>query len=96
MCKPNFCMLKKKIQRISCLFRLYSRTKLSFSDRYLQRADISILSSILVTFSMDGFAVVKLSEVIRNVDIVITCTGIKMIILVFSLRAIPFKRVQGG
>ncbi len=24
---------------------------------------------------MDGFAVVKLNEVIRNVDIVITCTG---------------------
>lgn len=29
---------------------------------------------------MDGFRVVKLNEVIRNVDIVITCTGNKNVV----------------
>lgn len=31
-------------------------------------------------FSMDGFRVVKLNEVIRNVDIVITATGNKNVV----------------
>lgn len=29
-----------------------------------------------VFYSMDGFRVVKLNEVIRQVDVIITCTGI--------------------
>jgi len=28
-------------------------------------------------FSMDGFRVVKLNEVVKNVDVVITCTGMR-------------------
>lgn len=30
---------------------------------------------------MDGFRVVKLNEVIRNVDVVITCTGNKNVVV---------------
>lgn len=33
------------------------------------------ISHTLLSFSMDGFRLVKLNEVIRQVDIVITCTG---------------------
>lgn len=33
------------------------------------------LLSYLLFDSMDGFRVVKLNEVIRQVDVVITCTG---------------------
>lgn len=35
---------------------------------------------LLSEFSMDGFRVVKLNEVIRNVDIVITATGNKNVV----------------
>lgn len=37
--------------------------------------------SIFYCFSMDGFKVVKLSEVIRQVDIVITATGNKNVVI---------------
>lgn len=33
---------------------------------------------MLYFYSMDGFRLVKLNEVIRQVDIVITCTGMIM------------------
>lgn len=41
---------------------------------------VSCLNLLLFTFSMDGFRVVKLNEVIRNVDIVITATGNKNVV----------------
>lgn len=36
--------------------------------------------TFIYSFSMDGFRVVKLNEVIRNVDIVITATGNKNVV----------------
>lgn len=38
------------------------------------------LSNAILFYSMDGFRVVKLNEVIRNVDIVITATGNKNVV----------------
>ena len=34
----------------------------------------------VVVSSMDGFRVVKLDEVVRNVDVLITCTGNKNVV----------------
>ena len=41
--------------------------------------------SLYLTDSMDGFHVVKLSEVVRTVDIVITCTGIFQPLLISGI-----------
>lgn len=38
-------------------------------------------------YSMDGFRLVKLNEVIRQVDIVITCTGM---ILTYTIYILAF------
>lgn len=47
---------------------------------------------------MDGFRLVKLNEVIRQVDIVITCTGMAVMFQVWGVRfgnAFLMEQVKG-
>lgn len=50
--------------------------KKRFSSLSLSRPELNAESFLLLCVnSMDGFRVVKLNEVIRQVDVIITCTG---------------------
>lgn len=51
-------------------------SKKRFSSLSLSRPELNAESFLLLCVnSMDGFRVVKLNEVIRQVDVIITCTG---------------------
>lgn len=57
-----------------------------------------VLLILLCFYSMDGFRLVKLNEVIRQVDIVITCTGMAVMFRVWGVRfgnAFLMEQVKG-
>ena len=81
----NFCVQNRQVFGLYRLDYLYN-----IIVDYFSLVDFLVINYIcniiidLFYFSMDGFRVVRIEEVVRNIDILITCTGLYILMGCFN------------
>jgi hypothetical protein len=85
MTESNFCVQNRQVFGLYRLDYLYN-----IIVDYFSLVDFLVINYIcniiidLFYFSMDGFRVVRIEEVVRNIDILITCTGLYILMGCFN------------